>query len=306
MLLITRFSIQLCLVAWLVMSHAGVAGAQCRVEPSAAGSFTIDVGATPVAVRALAGWTGGEPLPLVLLLHGSGGTGARILQNAGLSATADRHGFLVAYPDGGISGAGGFVWNIPGVPTVDGKVPGPGERDDVAFLTRLVDRLIAAKCADPARIYATGLSGGGRMASWLACVAPDRFAAVAPVVGLRAGHPLRSDRSRPNPATCRPSRPITIIAFAGDADGTNPVQGGGAGYWQYGMHAAEQRWAQLNGCIGQPTTRWVTPRVYEERYGDCRQGTEVIARVTTGAGHEWTADNEALWQLLSAHRRGER
>ena len=150
----------------------------------------------------------------------------------------------------------------------------------------------------------TGLSGGGRMTSWLGCVAPARFAAIAPVVGLRAGNPLRLDPSRPDPRSCRPSQPIAVIAFAGDKDTTNPIEGGGAGYWHYTMHAAEQRWAQLDGCTAAPLTRSISPAVYEESYHACRDGTEVTARVSIGEGHHWVVDNESLWQLLSRHRRG--
>lgn len=274
--------------------------------------WAVPVAATPrctladdaAGIHVPAGWTRTHPVPLVILLHGSTATGAQMLRDSGLAETADRHGFLIAYPDGGIAAKTGFVWNIPGVPTVDGTIPGPGERDDVAFITALVARLAAAGCADPARVYVTGLSGGGRMTSWLGCVAPETFAAIAPVVGLRAGNPLAGDPARPDPASCRPTTPIPVIAFAGDKDGTNPIQGGGAPYWRYTMHAAEQRWAQLNGCTTAPVTRWVAPLVYEEHYGGCRDGAGVTARITVGGEHRWVVDNEALWALLSRHRRG--
>ena len=43
--------------------------------------------------------------------------------------------------------------------------------------------------------------------------------------------------------------------------------------WGYSMHAAEQRWAQINACRAAPTTKWVDHDTYEERYGDCAVGT---------------------------------
>lgn len=141
------------------------------------------------------------------------------------------------------------------------------------------------------------------MASWLACVSADRFAAIAPVVGLRAGNPTPGDPQKPDPATCRPDRPIPVIAFAGDKDTVNPIQGGGTAYWQYTMHAAEQRWAELNGCAAAPTTRWVATGVYEERYSDCRGGADVVGWITVDGGHVWVADNDAMWAFLSRHRR---
>ncbi|WP_082474791.1 alpha/beta hydrolase family esterase [Sphingomonas sp. Leaf343] len=294
------------LALWALACLSGViatGAAACPLASGGAARFSPGAGAAPVGVHVPAGWTGAQAAPLVILLHGSTGTGAQMLASSGLAATADLHGFLLAYPDGGIRAKTGFVWNIPGVPTVEGRLPGPGDRDDVAYIGGLIDGMVAAGCVDRARVYVTGLSGGGRMVSWLGCVAPERFAAIAPVVGLRAGHPLASDPARPDPATCRPATPVSVIAFAGDRDQTNPIGGGGAGYWRYTMHAAEQRWAQLNGCPVPPMTRWVAAAVYEERYAGCSDGTEVVAWISVGRGHEWVVDNDTLWAFLSRHRR---
>lgn len=254
------------------------------------------------------GYDGSISLPLLFVLHGSGGTGANILENSKLEATADRNGFLLAAPDGGIpigSGAAdsGFAWNIPGVPTVTGQIPGPDDADDVAYIQEAIGWLAAQGCVDTAQVYATGLSGGGRMASWLGCAASHTFAAIAPVVGLRSGNPSPSDARRPDPSTCSPTAPMPIMAFAGDKDTVNPIEGGGAGYWQYTMHAALQRWAQINRCTGAPTTHWVASMIYEERYFECQRDADVVARITVGGKHEWVADNEAMWAFLSRHQR---
>lgn len=244
------------------------------------------------------------PAPLVWLFHGSGGSGEQVLKNSHLAETADRHGFIVAAPDGGIPlEKAGFVWNIPGVPTVTGKIPGPDDADDVAFVAAASEWLAAQRCVDPARVYATGISGGGRMSSWLGCVAARRFAAIAPVVGLRAGNPLAADSRLPNRETCSPAAAMPVIAFAGDADTTNPIQGGGAGYWQYTMHMAQARWADLNGCRNGPVTRDLGPTLYEVRYADCRAGADVVGRIERGGKHVWLADNEAMWAFFARHRR---
>ncbi len=278
--------------------------APCAIGPAGL-TRPVTIGETgrAMTVHLPAGFDPARPAPLVLLLHGSGSTGAAMLRDAKLTEAADRHGFIVAAPDAGIPVERGFVWNIPGVPTVTGKIPGPGDADDVAYLTRAIDWFVAQGCVDGTRVYATGLSGGGRMTSWLACVAADRFAAIAPVVGLRAGNPLKGDPTRPDPKSCRPTRAMPIIAFAGDADRTNPITGGGAGYWQYSMHAAEARWAALNRCTAAPVTRWVAADVYEELYSGCRNDADVAGRITVGGGHSWVADNDAMWAFFARHRR---
>ncbi|MBI2921687.1 MAG: polyhydroxybutyrate depolymerase, partial [Planctomycetes bacterium] len=42
----------------------------------------------------------GKPLPLVVALHGMGGTGAQMERMTGFSGLAEKKGFVVAYPDG--------------------------------------------------------------------------------------------------------------------------------------------------------------------------------------------------------------
>ena len=243
------------------------------------------------------------PRPLVILLHGSTSTGAEMLRDSHLAETADLHGFVVVAPDGGIVAGRGYVWNIPGVPTVTGALPPKNARDDVAYLVGLADRLIATGCVDGNRVYATGLSGGGRMTSLLGCVAPRRFAAIAPVVGLRAGQPRVSSPAQVDPATCRPGTTLPVLAFSGDADTTNPIAGGGAPYWQYSQIAALQRWATLDGC-SEPYARAIDARVYEQGYARCRDGATVAARVMRGGTHSWSVvDNEAMWAFLSRHTR---
>jgi polyhydroxybutyrate depolymerase len=291
------------LVALFALAAAGPATAACRVgKPGATQEVLVGNTGRTLLLHVPAG-SADERLPLVLLFHGSGGSARAILKTSGLEPAADRHGFILAAADAGIRAEDGFAWNIPGVPTVTGHLPTKDDPDDVAFALATIDWLAAQGCADPARVYATGLSGGGRMTSWLGCVAADRFAAIAPVVGLRAGNPLAGDPRRPDPATCQPSRPVPVLAFAGDKDQTNPIEGGGAPYWQYPMSAALARWAALDGCTKGPVAVAVAPGRNEQRYGACREGTEVVGDVLSGAGHVWTADNDALWAFFARHKR---
>ncbi|WP_419252288.1 alpha/beta hydrolase family esterase [Caulobacter sp. ErkDOM-YI] len=288
----------------LLLGWSATVQAACAVgAPDATARVDVGQAGRPLLLHRPATLDPGVPAPLLILLHGSGGTGAQILKTSKLEATADRAGFILVAPDAAIKAGTGFAWNIPGVPTVTGKIPDASDADDVAYLARVVESLAAEGCVDRARVYVTGLSGGGRMASWLGCVEAGRYAAIAPVVGLRAGNPKRDNPQEPDPATCKPALPVPIIAFAGDKDTTNPNQGGGAGYWQYTMHAAEQRWAALNDCQTAPTTRWASPGVYEERYSGCRGEADIVGRVTVGGTHIWLADNDALWAFVSRYRR---
>ena len=259
-----------------------------------------------VLVHLPAAYDGRARMPMVLNLHGSGSRGAEQLESSGLAATADKHGFIVASPDAGIpvNGGKGFVWNIPGVPTIEGKVPATDDADDVAFATALIDTLVARACVDRTRIYSTGLSGGGRMASWLGCALSDRIAAIAPVVGLRAGRARADDQAQVDALSCAPDHAMPVMAFSGGLDRTNPNAGGEGLRWGYGLDAAVQRWATINGCGPSLPRYYRAADVTVDARGGCNTPAEVVSVIDTDGGHAWSvADNDAMWAFFSRHQR---
>ena len=227
-----------------------------------------------VIVHVPAGYTGKRKLALVLNLHGSESTASAEEKFSGMDATADEDHFIVAYPQALIADGLGYDWNIPGEPMVNGKFPPASAPSDIAFLTTLVRDLAGRYCVGLSRVYATGVSGGGRMASQLACDASNVFAAIAPVAGLRY------------PSPCPASRPVPVIAFHGTADLIDPFNGGGLGYWTYSVPAAAQLWAGRDHCAGRPQT--TAGRGYRlTRYSGCAGETQVELYAITGEGHEW-------------------
>ncbi len=228
-----------------------------------------------VIVHVPANYSGKTKVPLVLNLHGSESTAQAQEVFSGMDATSDADGFLVAYPQALIPAAGGYDWNIPGVPLLGGQNPPANAANDVTFLTGLVRSLEAKYCVDPIRVYATGMSGGGRMASQLACDASQTFAAVAPVAGLRF------------PSPCPAARPVPVIAFHGTADAVDPFEGNGQPYWTYSVPVAAGRWATKDGC---PAT---TPRTVRgndyivTEYGGCASNAAVELYAIGDEGHEW-------------------
>src|SRR5215207_4788758 len=58
--------------------------------------------------------TPGEPVPLLVALHGGTGWGTQFEHNSGFDQLADQRGFIVVYPDGvgvGRSGTALRTWN---------------------------------------------------------------------------------------------------------------------------------------------------------------------------------------------------
>jgi len=182
-----------------------------------------------------------------------------------MGETSNADGFVVAYPQAAIPDRTGFDWNVPGQPLVGGRAVPKASPDDVAFLGRLIRELEQTACADPHRIYATGFSGGARMASQLACDLSDTIAAIAPVSGLRF------------PSPCRSTRPVPVLAFHGMEDHVDPYDGHGQAYWTYGVVEAATRWAKHDGCTSSSTSGDLM------RWQGCRAGSTVELK----EGHEW-------------------
>jgi polyhydroxybutyrate depolymerase len=235
-------------------------------------------------------------LPLVFDLHGSGGNGRQQALHSGLSAQADRHGFILANTNGGIadsdSPADKFYWHVPGVPLFDNLQMPANAADDVQFFRDAIPQLGLRVCIDLRRIYVAGFSGGGRMASALACELSDRIAAIAPVAGLRAGVPSAGDFKVPDTSTCQPHRAISIMTFHGVRDPTNRFDGDGTPRWGYGVPVALERWRRLNGCRGDPSAQEVSAHVTTVTYLGCRDGAELLlyrtdAPIEHGGGHIW-------------------
>lgn len=241
--------------------------------------------------------TGTPPRPLVLNLHGSGGTAAQQQAFCAMDALADANGFIVAYPDAAIALSGGFAWNVPGQPLLGGGAVPVGAADDVAFFAQVIPELERRYPIDAHRVFVTGMSGGARMASQLGCNLSTTIAAIAPVAGLRF------------PGPCGP-RPVPVVSFHGTADATNPYDGGGEAYWTYSVPSAAQQWAAQDGCNATPAVSPAAVNVELTAYGECAGGAAVALYTIAGAGHEWpgapgqTAAIDAgatMWTFFAAH-----
>jgi polyhydroxybutyrate depolymerase len=257
-------------------SLTATTGSGCgQAATAGSATYTLQSGGhtRQVIVHVPANYTGKTPVPLVLNLHGSESTAQAQEVFSGMDATSDADGFIVAYPQALIPAAGGYDWNIPGVPLLGGQYPPASAANDITFLTGLVHALAARYCVDTSRVYATGMSGGARMASQLACDASQTFAAVAPVAGLRL------------PSPCPAARPVPVIAFHGIADPVDPFNGHGQPYWTYSVPQAASRWAARDGCA---SPRTVTATGYTlTDYAGCQAGTAVELYALAGEGHEW-------------------
>ena len=215
----------------------------------------------------------GQPLPLLVVLHGAGGDGSGMAEHTGLTEAATRRGYAVVYPNGVAR-----RWN-------DGRVSSP--QDDVGFIHLLLDSLGRELAVDTSRVYATGISNGAALAYRLACELPGTFAAIAPV----AGAPAAGLEER-----CAATRPISLIAFQGTRDPLMPYGGGDGSSGRgrvLGAAPSAALFARVNGCAPSPTIG-VEPdtvrdgtRVRRAVYTGCSGGREVVLYTIEGGGHTW-------------------
>ncbi len=215
------------------------------------------------------------PVPLVVNMHGSQSTASQQEGFSGMDATADADTFIVVYPQGAIPAGSGFEWNVPGQPLFGGAAVPSTAPNDVSFVEQLVTSLEQKYCIDRNRVFATGFSGGARMASQLGCDAATVFAAVAPVSGLRF------------PSPCDSARPVPVVSFHGTADRVDPYNGNGQAYWTYSVPTAAARWAAHNRCPPTPATSRPATGVTLSAYAPCAGNAAVDLYTIAGEGHEW-------------------
>lgn len=140
-------------------------------------------GSNPGALRARTYIPGNLPkgAPLVVVLHGCTQTAAGYDHGSGWSRLADREGFAVLFPEQQRSNNANlcFNWFVPG----DIR-RGAGE---ALSIRQMVETLAVSHDIDRRRIFVTGLSAGGAMASAMLAAYPDVFAGGAIIAGLPYG-----------------------------------------------------------------------------------------------------------------------
>jgi polyhydroxybutyrate depolymerase len=150
----------------------------------------------------------GRDYPLILALHGFGGNGFQHQAYFGLGKLVDMDEALMIAPDGITDSSGRQFWNADSqCCDFGGKNP-----DDVGYLGKLVDDIIAAWPVDKKRVVIIGHSNGGYMAYRMACERPDVITAIAGLAGAASS----------TPSACTPGRSVNVLHIHGTADAVVP------------------------------------------------------------------------------------
>jgi poly(3-hydroxybutyrate) depolymerase len=258
-------------LAVMTMVFAGIARGQSE-------SIVVDGETRTFIAHAPSGLT--NP-PLVISMHGAGGTGSQQRSMSGFDKIADREKFVVVYPDG-ISNR----WDLSGA-------------KDLNFIMAIIDTMAARYQIDRNRVYPTGFSMGGMMSYTLACKAANKIAAIGPASGFPMG----------GLGGCSPSRPVPILHVHGEVDDVVTYSG---------LAAIISGWVTKNGC---PTTPVVTKpypadnansKATKSYYGPCKEGSEIILITIAGMGHAYASSvnsyginaSEEFWTFFKTHSLG--
>lgn len=214
-----------------------------------------------------------RPATLVLAFHGGGGTAQGMERFSKFSELSDRHGFIVAYPDG---------------------LERRWDNDrDVPFVAALIDKLKRDYAVD--KVFATGVSNGGIFSHHLAATLADRIDGIAPVIGgMKEG----------TAAYFAPSRPVPVLIIQGTDDPIVPYQGGEiltTGTRLVSTDRAVELWTRNNRC-GDPGSEELPD---SDPADGCRatrttwpgDAPVVLVRVE-GGGHTWPGGSQYLSPLF--------
>jgi poly(hydroxyalkanoate) depolymerase family esterase len=235
---------------------------------------------------------GGQPVPLVVMLHGCTQSPDDFAAGTRMNTLAEEQNFLVAYPTQPASANAQRCWNW--------FSPGDQERDcgEPALIAGITREVMRDYAVDPACVYVAGLSAGGAAAAIMAAAYPDLYAAVGVHSGLACGaasdipsafaamrQGAAGTRRRPSGGAMarETGRTVPTIVFHADRDTTVHLSNGEYVLAQAGATAGDLRSTVERGQApngGRTFTRTL-------HTNDC--GTAVLEQwIVHGGGHAWS------------------
>ena len=238
-------------------------------------------------------------IPLVVLLHGYGATGAQQESYMKFESVAEKNKFILVYPDGTIDSIGRRFWNA-----TDACCSFFSVVDDDAYLLSILKEMESIYSIDAKRIYFVGHSNGGFMSYRMACRHPDRIAAIASLAG--ASFFKETD--------CGAKSSVSVLQVHGTKDETILYEGGQIlGNSYPSAFASASQWATVNQCTQNAVSRSTKLDLEGNIAGDetsikawtnCQNSSEVELWTVENATHIPTLSSTfatKIWEFFAAH-----
>jgi polyhydroxybutyrate depolymerase len=232
-----------------------------------------------------------KPLPLVILLHGTGVDAQQETIRTGFGLLAQERGFELAVPQ-----SIGRTWNSGGGCC---EFEAAQRIDDAGFVRAVLANIRARTLVDAAHIYLVGYSNGGKLSYGVACTKTRVFAGVAT---YGAGPQL----------PCISAAPISLFIGYGRADTLEPPAGNPTD--ARGLHQALARtvvqFVERDRCTSASETHIVGPAMVSTHVA-CANGTAVQLAEWDHQTHTFPAPPGVppdasgaalMWQFLSQHK----
>jgi polyhydroxybutyrate depolymerase len=209
----------------------------------------------------------GEPLPVVFVLNGVGGTGPQAQQ---FFQVETGHRAIFVYPTSlpNDEAGGSIAWDF----SLNGV--------DVPFFDGMVSYINDNYCVDTSRIFVLGASSGGIMSNMLGCFRGDVFRAIAPSSGMTWQQ-----------SGCQGE--VAVMVICGEQDSFNPCDDASNG----GLSQINV-WVPLNGCTQPTQTTQSSFADICQEFAGCRAEDPLLLCRHAG-GHGWpTSDGDFWWQFF--------
>ena len=237
-------------------------------------------------------------VPLVMNMHGFGGSSSQQMLNGDFRPIADTANFIVVHPQGLTQNVSVTEFGIPL------QIPSPGwavfgtvaDGDaDRKFIADLVDTIKAHYKINSNRVYATGFSQGGFICHDLAAFNSGAFAAIASVSGTMVPSHY---------SACAPMHPMPVMMIHGTSDPLIGYYGSVSttGIFKNAVNSLSvdtilTSWISFNKCIplSDPASEYRLPDVNTSDgstvehlvYKGGLKGSSVEHYKVFGGGHTW-------------------
>jgi poly(3-hydroxybutyrate) depolymerase len=222
----------------------------------------------PVIIETSADSNNQKSYPIVIALHGRGGSNTNWVQP--LSKFTNSGEFIGVYPQGYLNS-----WNL-------GQEP--SNANDAAFISNIIDTLLSYSNVEENKIFAVGNSNGSGMVNVLGGV-NKRLKAIAPIASQL------TERTEININAI----PLSVFQVNGDQDLLIPIDGGmKLGHPFLSASDSAKKWAANFNC-NQNITVEETGQTVLHTYSDCDDSVVVKYLIVKGAGHNIASYYSSLW-----------
>jgi len=301
---------------------------------NASSTFTrVDFGTRSYSIFVPSGYRPGQPIPLVVMIHGCLQDANDFMRGTQMNQIAERENFIVIYPEQNPIYNDMRCWNF--FDTANQR-RGSGEPQ---VIVDMINHVSSNFTINANAVFAAGISSGGALTASLGVLYPDVFTAISVNAGLshQAGinsltgisvmlnaipaiNPVLAANNAFNSLPANARRVVPTIVFHGTFDTVvNPLNGDNVVTQMLTFNGRSDATINIfNRTLRTGTAPGLTGRAYSVESFRDRSGSVVIEHHRVNLmGHDWSGGNaagshtdprgpnasEAIWQFFRNARR---